>query len=84
MQTSRLNVDEDGHVAIPDTRPGQTVTVRVETTPEAGHGPIPEEEREAIKERVRQSARVIRERLPEPWRSSDHGDLLYGEDGLPK
>ena len=23
-------------------------------------------------------------RLPEPYRSSDHADLLYGEDGLPK
>jgi hypothetical protein len=23
-------------------------------------------------------------RLPEPYRSSDHADLLYGDDGLPK
>ena len=23
-------------------------------------------------------------RLNEPFRSADHGDLLYGEDGLPK
>jgi antitoxin VapB len=22
--------------------------------------------------------------LPEPWRSIDHGELLYGEDGLPR
>ena len=25
-----------------------------------------------------------RARLKEPWRSVDHGDLLYGERGLPK
>ncbi|HYA17259.1 MAG TPA: type II toxin-antitoxin system VapB family antitoxin [Bryobacteraceae bacterium] len=23
-------------------------------------------------------------RIKEPWRSVDHGDLLYGEDGLPR
>lgn len=23
-------------------------------------------------------------RIKEPWRSIDHGDLLYGKDGLPK
>ena len=23
-------------------------------------------------------------RLPEPYRSADHADLLYGDDGLPK
>jgi hypothetical protein len=47
-------------------------------------GPIPEEDREAIKERILRRARKTRENLPEPWRSADHGDLLYGEDGLPK
>lgn len=90
MQTHRLTVGQDGRVAIPETQPGQTVVIQinpetdalVETDPNAG--PIPEEEREAIEARIMQRARKMRQRLTEPWRSADHGDLLYGEDGLPK
>ena len=87
MQTFQLKVGEDGRVAIPNTRPGEVVTVQV-TMPVAAvdnrSDPIPEEEREAIKERVTQLAREIREELAEPWKSIDHGDLLYGDDGLPR
>jgi antitoxin VapB len=28
--------------------------------------------------------RDIAAHLKEPWRSIDHGDLLYGDDGLPR
>ena len=28
--------------------------------------------------------RDVAERLPEPHRTADHGDLLYGDDGLPR
>lgn len=95
MQTIHLTVGPDGRVEIPGTQPGQTVTIQIAHTPEAPErrsrettegfeGPIPEEEREAIKARVMRRARKIREELPEPWLSSDHGDLLYGDDGLPK
>lgn len=95
MQTFHLRVGQDGRVEIPDTHPGQIVTIQLATA--IGHteepatasekdntGPIPEEERAAIKERVMRRARTTREMLPEPWRSIDHGDLLYGDDGLPK
>jgi hypothetical protein len=87
MQTFQLKVDPDGRVAIPDTHPGEVVTIQVAKTVSAiddRSGPIPEEDREAIKERILRRARKTRENLPEPWRSADHGDLLYGEDGLPK
>ena len=70
-----------------DRLSGEMISVQVAAVPTAGDnstGPIPEEEREAIKARVKKLAREIRAELPEPWRSADHGDLLYGEDGLPK
>lgn len=43
----------------------------------------PEEEEER---RARLDALIanLSARLPEPYRSLDHGDWLYGEDGLPK
>jgi hypothetical protein len=47
-------------------------------------GPIPQAEREAIRNRVLQLAEKIHEELPEPWKSREHGELLYGEDGLPR
>lgn len=87
MQTFRLKVDPDGRVAIPDTHPGEIVTIQFTTGAEPTDlttGPIPEEERAAIRDRVMRLAREIREELPEPWRSADHGDLLYGDDGMPK
>lgn len=34
-------------------------------------------------EAIRSIARDVTPRLPEPWRSQDHGDLLYDEQGLP-
>ncbi len=35
-------------------------------------------------ERLMAIAREAAPRFKEPWLSIDHGDLLYGEDGLPK
>ncbi len=87
MQTFRLEVDPDGRVEIPDTHPGEIVTIQVARAGKAAEDrtyPIPEEDAEAIKNQVMQLAREIREGLTEPWLSADHGDLLYGDDGLPK
>lgn len=84
MHTFQLTVGPDGRVEIPDTQPGETVTIYLAKSAEANAGPIPEEERAAIKARVMRLAREIRAELPEPWLSGDHGDLLYGDDGLPK
>jgi hypothetical protein len=82
MQTLTLTVDADGRVTIPGTQPGEIVTVQVPL--EHPKGPIPEKNWDEIRERVMRLAGEIREKLPEPWKSADHGDLLYGEDGLPK
>ncbi len=88
MQTIHVTVGPDGRVVIPGTRPGQTVTIDVTDVVETMEqvrptGPIPEEEWMVIEARIKQRAHKIREELPEPWLSSDHGDLLYGDDGLP-
>ena len=77
----------DGRVDIPDTRPGEIVTIQVAREVEArdeGTGPIPEEDREEIKKRNPRRAEQTRKNLPEPWRSADQGDLLYGDDRLPR
>lgn len=87
MQTFRLKVDPDGRVEIPDTHPGEIVTIQVARPAgavEDRSGPVPEEDAEAIKARILRRAEKTRKNLPEPWRSADHGDLLYGDDGLPK
>lgn len=35
-------------------------------------------------ERLMAIGRDCAARMKEPWRSADHGELLYGDDGLPK
>ncbi len=40
--------------------------------------------RESRFERLMAIARDSAPRFKEPWRSMDHGDLLYDESGLPK
>ena len=37
-----------------------------------------------LSERLLAIGRDCAVRLKEPYRSADHGDLLYGEDGLPR
>lgn len=91
MQTYRVTVGPDGQVTIPDTRPGDTITIQVE------HGAEPPErltlttartgeERDWVIAEIRRAARELRhaagigddERL-----SITHGDLLHDENGLP-
>ncbi len=84
LHTIHLTVGPDGRVEIPDTRPGETVSIYLAKAAEDNAGPITEQERAEIKARVMRLAREIRAELPEPWLSQDHGDLLYGDDGLPR
>jgi len=94
MQTFHLKVDEDGRVTIPDTRPGQVVTVQLPEITELPtvnadtecRGPIPKAERAVIKERIQQLAHEIRREMgrDDERLSLTHGDLLYDEHGLPK
>lgn len=41
-------------------------------------------DREGLVERLHAIAADSAPRWKEPWRSMEHGDLLYGENGLPK
>jgi hypothetical protein len=87
MHTYTLTVDADGHVVIPDTRPGDTITIQVSAMP-ARPEPLTlatattPEEREAVIAAIRANARKLQELLKdEPPFSIDE---LYGEDGLPR
>lgn len=42
------------------------------------------EEPPGLAERILAIGKDVAPRLPEPHRSADHADLLYGEDGLPR
>lgn len=91
MQTFRLTVGPDGRVVIPDTGPGQTVTIQIAQAP-APEAPErlsratarTDAERTVVVAEIKRLARDLRAELPTPWRSRDHGDVLYGDDGLPK
>jgi antitoxin VapB len=39
---------------------------------------------ESVVEHLLAIGRDCATRLPEPWRSADHADLLYADDGLPR
>ncbi len=44
----------------------------------------PQEQTSGLAERLMEIARETAPLLKEPWKSIDHGDLLYDEKGLPK
>ena len=89
MQTYRLVVGPDGQVRIPDSKPGEVVTVLVETAP----APTPEremltlanartpEERDEVIAKIRENGRKLRELLKDDLPTGT--DELYDEDGLP-
>lgn len=87
MQTYRVTVGPDGLVRIPETRPGETITIQVEAPP-AGEEPLTlatattPEEREAVIAAIRANAQALRELLKDDLPIST--DELYGEDGLPR
>jgi len=62
-------------------RTGETVTEAVTAALEKRLRELTREERA---ERVRELTKGIAARLVEPWKSMDHGEMLYDEDGLPK
>jgi hypothetical protein len=89
MQTWRLTIGPDGQVRIPDGKPGDVVTVLVETAPPTTTDPgqltlatakTPEEQA-AVIARIRENGRVLRELLKDDLPTGT--DELYGEDGLP-
>lgn len=87
MQSCRVTVGPDGQVKIPQTRPGETITIQV-LSPPVGEKSLTLatattlEEREAVLAAIRANARKLQELLKdEPPFSIDD---LYGEDGLPR
>ena len=88
MQTYRLTIGPDGQVRIPNGKPGQVVTVQVESQlvpPDQEHLTLATartpEERDAVIVIMQENARKLRELLKDapPFTTDD----LYGEDGLP-
>lgn len=91
MRTMQLTVGPDGRVTVPGARPGQIVTVEIgeaTDTPErlTLATARTEEERAAVIAEIKRLAREIRKELSEEdiQIALNHGDFLYGEDGLPK
>lgn len=90
-RTLQLTVGPDGRVVVPGARPGQTITVEI---PEAPGTPErltlatarTEEERAAVITEIKRLAQEIRSELSDEdvQIMLNHGDLLYGEDGLPR
>ncbi len=84
MQTYTLKVDPDGRVTIPDTRPGHTVTVRIEpprTEILTLGNARTDEERDQVIEEMLALAAQLREELKDEL-PIDQNEL-YDEDGLP-
>lgn len=82
MQTYRLTVDADGCITIPNTLPGQIVTVHVESEPLTLATAKTPEERSEVITHIMENARQLQDLMKDapPFTTDD----LYGEDGLPK
>lgn len=92
MHTFKLTVGSDGRVAIPNTRPGETVMIQLTRPP----GPeVPEgltlatarteEEKATVVAEIKRLAHELRQEfdLGETTLSLTHGDVLHDEHGLP-
>lgn len=86
-----LTVGPDGRVAVPGAEPGQTVTVEIsDTDNEPKRRTLAtartDEERERIIAEILEAAQRLRQELSDEdiQIALNHGDYLYGEDGLPK
>jgi antitoxin VapB len=65
-------------------RTGENMTQAVTTALRERLERVRQSEREPRIERLRRIAEDCARRWKEPYRSIDHGDLLYDEKGLPK
>lgn len=91
MPTFQLTVDPDGRVTIPDTHPGEVITIQVaEMANEPERLTLAtartEDERAAVVEEITRLARQLRRELNlgDELLSQMHGDDLYDEHGLPR
>jgi hypothetical protein len=86
-----LTVGPDGRVTVPGAKPGQTVAVEITDEPETPERLTlatarTEEERDQVIAEIRRAARELRQELSDEdiHIALNHGDYLYGADGLPK
>jgi antitoxin VapB len=80
----QINIKSDEARALADEitkRTGETITEAVTEALKQRLKKLTIEERLA---RVMEIAEEVSSRLEEPWKSMDHGDLLYDDRGLPK
>jgi antitoxin VapB len=63
---------------------GESMTAAVTEAVRERLGRIRHERGMSLAERLLAIGQDCAPRLQEPFRSADHGDLLYGEDGLPR
>lgn len=63
---------------------GETVTAAVTVALRQRLERVRRERGEGLAERLVAIGRDVAPRLKEPYRSADHGDLLYDEHGLPR
>ncbi len=80
----QINIKSDEARALADEitkRTGETITEAVTEALKQRLKKLTIEERLA---RVMEIAEEVSSRLEEPWKSMDHGELLYDDRGLPK
>lgn len=63
---------------------GENMTVAVHEAIRERLQRVREKSKEEFVERIMKIGRECAARLKEPYKSIDHGDLLYDENGLPK
>ena len=89
MTPIALTVGADGRVRIPGTSAGQKIAIYIRPEPgtiERAPSPESPEEWERIKQEILEGGRRVRaDATPEEIeRAVNHGDWLYGPDGLPR
>jgi len=65
-------------------RTGESMTEAVTVAVRERLDRLTQSDRESLAERIMAIGRDCAPRLKEPYRSVDHGDLLYDEKGLPR
>ena len=82
--TVQINIKNQKARALVDEivqRTGETVTEAVTAALQRRLNELTREEKLA---RVRELTKGLAQHWVEPWKSLDHGDILYDETGLPK
>lgn len=66
------------------TLTGESMTTAIRVAVQERTERVELEKQRGLADRLRTIAKAAAPLWQEPFRSTEHGDLLYGEDGLPK